>query len=86
MKDREKNAFGENKWIAHSNFYEKMKELKAMHPQLVKNIYIVWQCEWQALKREDEAAKYFLKKIYRHPPLFRLDPEKAGDYFCLINS
>ncbi len=83
MRERENNAFGENKWIAQKKFEKKMEKLKEMHPNLVKTIRIVWQCEWQALKREDEAAKHFVNNVYRFPPLFRLNPEKAGKNYMI---
>ncbi len=56
MRDKNKNIFGVNKWEAHSKFEQKMEKLKSLYPNLAHKFRVIWQCEWQTLKKENEAA------------------------------
>ncbi len=44
----------------------------------VKNIHVLWQCQWQNQKKTNQDVKDFMRNIYTNPPSFRLDARCAG--------
>ncbi len=58
-------------------FEEKVQALQ--HRNCVEQIKIMWQCQWNQIKKENQDVKEFLKKIYINPPAYRLDPTCAGN-------
>ncbi len=72
----QKNMFGIKKKTALKEYEEKKQKMLENHPDI--KIKEVWHCEWKKKKREDPKVKYFMKHIYRFPPLYRLDPRAAG--------
>ncbi len=57
-------------------FNQKIEKLKKENPAV--EITVMWECMWRSLKQKDKDVKYFLKNIYRNPPLSRLNPREAG--------
>ncbi len=80
-KVREKNMFNVDFKTAFENYERKKKKLLENHSEEIQEIEEVWQCQWIKKKQEDEEIRYFLSQIYKNPPLYRLDPRKAGKNF-----
>ncbi len=72
---KRKNPFGQDAEEAFAAFEAKKARLSANHAIIIKDM---WQCEWEKQKDVDDSVKYFLKHVYRNPPLYRLDPRAAG--------
>ena len=62
-------------------FNQKIEKLRKENPTF--QITIMWECMWRYLKKTDRDVKYFLKHIYRNPPLSRLDPREAGKFIYM---
>ncbi len=62
------------------DFAQKIDKLKKERPDT--KITIMWECTWRELKKVDEEVQYFLKNIFRNPPMFRLDAREAGKKFA----
>ncbi len=60
-----------------TQFKTKLEKLAAC--QNIEKIKVIWQCEWQNQKKNNQDVKAFLENIYRNPPPFRLDVRWAGD-------
>ena len=73
-----KKIFEGNQDTAYKNFEKKCEMLKKNNSTYVNAIETVWQCQWEKQKKEDSLLQHFLQNVYRHPPLYRLDPESAG--------
>ena len=72
-----KNCFGEELDTAFANYEKKKKMLVKNHPEL--NVTEMWDCEWRKEKKTNIKVQYFMDKIYRNPPTYRLNPSIAGE-------
>ncbi len=68
--------FGKSTELAFSEYEQRKANVLRNHPNF--KISEIWHCEWEKQKKEDPELKHFLTKIYRYPPLQRLDPRAAG--------
>ncbi len=75
-----RNMFGIESQVAYKEYTEKNEKLLRKQPIHVLEIEEMWHCKWQQLKKEDQEVKFFLKNIYRNPPLYRLQPRAAGKF------
>ena len=66
----------EKRLAKEKEFTEMIKKVEKENP--FKKINVMWECVWKQLKKTDEDVKFFLKHIFRNPPLSRLDAREAG--------
>ncbi len=91
-KKSKKNIFDVSFEEAYVEYMKKKEKLASNHKADIFKIEEVWQCEWQERKKTDDSLQYFLKHIYREPPLYRLDARKAVRgginevYRCFFNN
>ncbi len=76
---RKRNMFGETFENAFANYENKKKRFKLNHPEL--KVEEMWQCSWQTARKEDPKIIFFLKHIYKNPPVYRLNARAAGKIF-----
>ncbi len=62
---------------AYANHEKKCKQLLQNHPKDILYTYTMWECEWFQKKKTDKKLQQFLLKIYKEPPLYRLDSKFA---------
>ncbi len=60
-------------------FMDKLEKLKNEMPDT--KVTVMWECVWREMKKKDKEVIFFLKNIFRNPPMTRLDPREAGEYF-----
>ncbi len=64
----------------HAEDERKLQEFKNNHPEIT-NVVIIWQCEWNEMKKKNTDVKSFLEKEYLPWPNFRLNPRISGMCF-----
>ena len=80
---KRKTLFGLDAEEAYNMFQNKKARLMANHNVQTE---VIWQCAWERQKKTDPSVQYFLKYVYRFPPLYRLDPRAAGIAFFMIST
>lgn len=60
----------------------KLTEYKKNHPE-VKKVTIIYECEWNRLKKEDPKIMAFMESTYCQYPRTRLVPRSAGNFYLL---
>lgn len=81
---RQRNMFGEDLEEAQKNYERKKARLLTYHPEL--QVKEMWHCQWQKQKKTNAEVKFFIKHVYKNPPIYRLNARAAGKCFNLVNT
>jgi hypothetical protein len=78
--------FGKTYKEINENFEKKVSLLLLNHPEEVKKITIIWECQFMKMKKENEISNFF-KNIYIEHPRTRLVPRVTvrNSYFDVFN-
>ena len=86
MRRTSRTMYKADKYEVSDKFNEKLTRLLSQRQAEVRVGHILWQCEWEDLKKNNEEVKKFMTQVFNHPPKKRLDPRDARkSEVCTVN-